>query len=325
MDEKYIEELKLLIPSETVRKYVIKKEWVFSDRQKACILYYHELPIRVLNPLFRELRDNTHEVKLKEELTEFLDIEERGFKEFRDNSDKCCIYVATEELGRKGDFFPQGYFFDCDEAYEFIAKRLEKEQNLFILEKQLIHGADIPEKYLKLSDAPFRYAVSSVEFDKNGEAIYLYSREVPHPKDLENKNFDNMFFEVPNPFDRGDIVRYTVTGEYGIVETSQKQWHEHLEERQDPEKHSDSNYVCDSKVHVAFPQKDGLFKIKSIIPIYLERYCPKWSEEDSMALDNFLLAASKLYKGKGGLNDMYYYTLKHMQNRICDEVLAELR
>lgn len=282
---------------------------------------YHDRPLRMLYPRLRSLRDNTADMVLKKQLEEYIDIEERGFEAFRENNDRCCIYVMMEEMYREGDYFPQGYFFNCDEAYEFAAKRNEKEKHLFMIEKHLIHGANIPEKYMQNEKDPFGYAVSRVEFDKNGEAIYLYSEEVPHPEDLEHKNFDNIFFEVPNPFDRGDIVKYTVTGDCGIVITSQKQWRELLEECQD---HSYMNYVC-GNIWVAFPQKDGLFKTKSIIPIYLERYRPKWNEETPGDLDNFLLATSRLYRGDGNLDDMYYCTVKHMQNRICENILTSLR
>lgn len=325
MEQEYLDELEILIPSETVRNYVLEKNRTFTDAQKACVLLYHDMPLRMLYLRLRSIRDNTADMVLKKQLEEYIDIEERGFEAFRENKDRFCIYVVTEELYQKGDYFPHGYFFNCDEAYEYAAKRNEKDKHLFMIEKHLIHGANIPDKYMQSKRDPFNYAVSLVEFDKNGEAIYLYSKEVPHPKDLDNKNFDNMFFEVPNPFDRGDIVKYTVTGECGVVETSQKQWHEHLEEWQDPEKHSDSNYVCDSTVDVAFPQEDGLFKTESIIPIYLERYCPKWDRDNSDILDNFLLVTGRLYKGDGRLEDMYYYTVMHMQNQINKNMLMDLR
>lgn len=322
MEQEYLDELKNLIPSETVRNYILEKKWTFTDSQKACILSYHDMPLRMLYPRLRSIRDNTADMVLKKQLEEYISIEERGFDAFRENNDRCCIYVVMEEMYKKGDYFPQGYFFNCDEAYEFAAKRNEKEKHLFMIEKHLIHGANIPDKYMQSKRAPFNYAVSLVEFNKDGEAIYLDSREVPHPKDLEWTNFDNMFFEVPNPFEKGDIVRNTVTGDCGIVITSQKQWHEHIEKCQCS---YPNNYVCDSTVDVAFPQEDGLFKTKSIIPIYLDRYCPKWNRDNSDILDNFLLVTGRLYKGDGRLDDMYYYTVMHMQNQINKNMLMDLR
>lgn len=322
MEQEHLDELEILIPSETVRNYVLEKNRTFTDAQKACILLYHDMPLRMLYPRLRSIRDNTADMVLKKQLEEYIDIEERGFEAFRENKDRFCIYVVTEELYQKGDYFPHGYFFNCDEAYEYAAKRNEKDKHLFMIEKHLIHGANIPDKYMQSKRDPFNYAVSLVEFDKDGEAIYLYSKEVPHPKDLEWTNFDNMFFEVPNPFEKGDIVRNTVTGDCGIVITSQKQWHEHIEKCQCS---YPNNYVCDSTVDVAFPQEDGLFKTKSIIPIYLERYFPKWDRNNPELLDNFLIVTSRLYKGKGCLDDMYYYTVKHMQNQINKNMLMDLR
>lgn len=41
-----VEELKAMIPSETVRKYVLETGYTFTDMQKAALLYHSNLVLR---------------------------------------------------------------------------------------------------------------------------------------------------------------------------------------------------------------------------------------------------------------------------------------
>lgn len=41
-----IEELTAMIPSETVRNYVMESKWTFTDREKAALLYHSDLSLK---------------------------------------------------------------------------------------------------------------------------------------------------------------------------------------------------------------------------------------------------------------------------------------
>jgi len=119
------DELETLVPSETVRRYILETGWTFTDMERAALLHHSDLPLEQKDSCLRDLQTRTEDEGLRKQLSEYLS-QEVPFNEERD-----------------------GYF------------------------------------------------------------TYI-------------------FYKVPNPFERGDIVRLVDTEDYGIVETSQKQWQDNL-------------------------------------------------------------------------------------------------
>ena len=52
-----IEELTAMIPSETVRNYVMESKWTFTDREKAALLYHSDLSLKEQYTRLGNLRD----------------------------------------------------------------------------------------------------------------------------------------------------------------------------------------------------------------------------------------------------------------------------
>lgn len=112
MDEK---ELEMLIPSKTVRDYILETEWTFTDFQKAALLCHRGLPLKDEYSYLRALGERTDDDVLREQITRYLEEIEKGFEAFRENNDRRCIYVlkVMEEGGAwDGEYLPSGYFFD---------------------------------------------------------------------------------------------------------------------------------------------------------------------------------------------------------------------
>lgn len=255
-------ELEAMIPSVTVREYVLKKGWDFTDREKASLLLHNDLLLNELFSRLRSLRDSTDDV-LKEKLTHYLNSEERELQELKENGDRCYIYVLKIKDNAKEDYYTEGYFFDYEAAYEYGLK--DHETYSFKIDKCPIHGTRISEQY---ADKWYSgYAASYIVF-KDGEMYRFHSEH----SDYDFKYFE-FYFEVPNPFEQGDTVKIINSECCGVVSTSQESWAEDVERRLSG-KISYSDYT-DILVSVSFPYKNGcLNDYDHISPLHLEKYKP---------------------------------------------------
>lgn len=290
-----IEELKAMIPSETVRQYVLDTGWTFTDMQRAALLYHSDLPLEQQCFWLRIVRDKTKDVCLRKQITEYLSLKEQGFQAFKENEDRRHIYVLRIKDEGEGQYYqiqPQGYFFRWDMAYA-CGKR---SSCLFQIEKCVICNEDG-------ADDDNDSSIAALDFSADGKASYLWSREVPF--NTEEGSFTYIFYEVPNPFERGDIVRLADEAEsYGIIETFQQHWREALERYKNPKKFPPD--YSDVQVRVGFLNEDGTFSHAHINPINLERYHPNDSP-----MDKLLLCASDLYKGQGSLDELYCFAMEY--------------
>lgn len=298
--------LEAMIQSECMREYVIKTSWTFTDVQKATLLangWVGNLPLEEQFRYLRILLDSTNDTELKSQITAYLDRMERHLRELKDNHDRNCIYILKVENDTEGDNYyrisPEGYFFDYELAYESGCKQNRR----FQIEKLFVANEDDDD-----------YVVAYIHFDENGNAVYLGNCEY----DNSEEKFVNTFFPLPNPFERGDIVRRVGSDkdeDLGIVETSQKQCRETFERlKNKPEFYSEFG---DDRIRVVFLNDDGTFGHAHIIPIYLERYQPEWGDHHTAdgTRDNLLLAASQMYKGEGSLDELWYFTMEYREAR----------
>ena len=310
--------LEAMIQSEYVREYVIKTGWTFTDAQKATLLANSWIGKLSLDEQFQYLRiliDTTSDTELKSQITTYLNRMAHSLQELKDNSDRSCIYILKIENDTEGDNYyrisPEGYFFDYESAREYGqgSKHCFQIEKLFVSDKKA-YGVDDDDNY--------DYVVMYIQYDENGNAIYL-----SHEYDgTEEEKFVNAFFPLPNPFERGDIVRRVGSNrpeDYGIVETSQKQYRETFERLKDkPELYSEFG---DDDIRAVFLHDDGTFGHAHVIPMYLEKYDPEWSAGDTVdgARDNLLIAASWMYTGDGSLDELeicaeeYRHARKHMK------------
>lgn len=298
------DELNALIPSEDVRRFVLEKGYTFTDWQKAALFYHGELTIEEQFSWLRKLSESTSDTRLKRQIIEYLKREEQAIAVFMDNKDRDFLYIlkCTEEC-----YEDKMYFFDYSAAYE-----CGKKHNVpFVIEKYRPYTEFVPDK-----DDYENYSVSDMRYDEKGYAVYFQSSEIPYCEDSDekmNSNFRDMYYSVPYIFEKGDIVRCIgVCGEddYGVVETSQKEYSEW--ERRIPSLIYPPDY-SDVQVRVVFPCDDGRLCHSHINPIYLERYNAKQNNDNSLSgvRDNLLITVSRLYKGEALLDDLYYWEAEY--------------
>ena len=300
------DELEAMIPSETVRQYVLETGWIFTDWQRAALLAHSWRPVEDRLSLLRRLSGQTSDEELRRQIAVYVDWVEQVIRELQDNRDRRCVYVLKLEDEDNGDDYrcitPGAYFFDWETACECG----RKSGGRFEIEKYRV--ADCP-------DTGESYAVSGANFDRDGRIDYL-SREFYRTED----DFTRTFFLLPNPFERGDIVRRVSPtcgpDDYGIVETSQKQVRE-FHERLKSGNHLLPPQFEDDNLRVEFLNDDGTFSHDHVLPLHLERYEPEWGPDNTAegTRDDLLLVASMLYKGDGALDELGYYVMKYRNVR----------
>lgn len=287
-------ELEILIPSETVRKYISETGYTFTDWQKAALLYRQDQPFNAAREALCLLRDTTNDIALEYQLAQYLSREEKAFEMLKENPDKDFIYIVTY---KDEDSEETGYFFD----YEMALKYGMETKVAFSIEKHLVCAEKVMEQFK--DGKYYDYPIAIIHYDENGDVEYFDSTE-SDPADWNagiewHDWFGNMFYEVPNPFERGDIVNVVGSEDYGIVETSQADWKEELERAKSPE----GTYRRDSsdvQLRVVFPDDNARFYHEHINPVLLERCEEKWGTP----LMDLLCVISDLYRGGGCLDNL---------------------
>ncbi len=295
------DELEILIPSETVREYIAETGWEFTDFQKAALLCHRGLLLKDEYAHLKALGEHTADYVLREQIAGYLGGIEKGFRTFRENSDKCCIYVlkVKEESGRlDGEYLDSGCFFDWETALACG----KKEKVPFEVEKYRVDDTAGTE-----DGSCSQHADAGIRFDKDGEAVCFWSNEMAG---FDNRRFDNAIIEIPNPFQRGDIVKYKgIDGReyFGIVEEEREEWEKRLAKHLQCVEEGDTCIdFHDLFIGVAFLCEDGTFAFSdSTMPLDLERYQPTEEDWTNGSIDTILLCARDIYCDKGYLSTMF--------------------
>ena len=303
MDRK---ELEALIPSEAVRKYVMETGWIFTDKEKAALLCHGNRLWKEECSLLKALADKTRDEGLREEITAWLEWNGRALQAFQENGGKQHVYILkVEEKGGFGDgeYLPCGYFFHWEEAFAFG----KKENAPFNIEKYRVGGVS------EFDDGRCsHYMIGEMRFDENGGIRRVDSDEIPDvcgaSPDEMCKHFSEMYFELPNPFERGDIVK-TCWGSYGIVGMTSEEWKKRVA------KHKGISYAdyTDTMIGIdIFERETGFFlPTDDVSPLDLERYEPEWAEG---TMDQLLLVAQYIYRDNGYIGSLFYWLEKYRQS-----------
>lgn len=291
-------ELEILIPSETVRKYVSETGYTFTDWQKAALLYRQDQPFSEAREALHLLCDTTDDTTLEYQLAQYLSREEKAFEMLKENPDRDFIYIATYK--DDADTEETGYFFDYEMAFRYSTET----KVAFSIEKHFVASEKVVKQFY--ADKYYDYPVAVIHYDENGKVEYFDNTEID-PADWNagvewHDWFANMFYEVPNPFERGDVVKVVGSEDYGIVETSQADWKEELERFKSPEGKLRMDH-SDVQLRVVFPDDNARFYHEHINPVFLERCELNWGTP----LMDLLYVTSDLYRGEGCLDNIRRY------------------
>lgn len=274
-----------LIPSKDVRDYCKTIGHEFSDFEKATIIYNSRMTEEEKSKALKELADVTNDEKTKTQIYERLEFDAKKLATFTYNCGDYIYAVVIEE-----DEAVNGYFSVFDLAVKFG----RNQNNKFRISKYKIMG-----KELLISGN----LIGEIDFNEKGKIISLWSNEIPEEEakfGCENvQRFESRYIDIPNPFERGDIVQILTNGSVGIVETFRKDWEKNMEMI------TNGVFVdwTDVSITVTYLLDKGGICHSHINPIYLEKI-DSWPNEKQW---RFIQQASCLAKGEGSLD--YFVSL----------------
>lgn len=273
-----------LIPSKTVREYIIRENIDMTDAQWATIIYNLDLDMEKKHDLLKELAEETIDVELNKQIQERIEYDKKCMASIENS--KGCFYEVSIEGEEEWETI--GYFATLELAKKY---GMQKQVRFEVKKYEIVTTEDKEDCDCKLA---------GLGYDKEGGMQYFYITE--EEKVNKRGRFEDKFIEIPNPFEIGDIVRIIGSDEcLGIVETSQEEWKKYLQRVRETN-------VTDDWVDVAITcccfNEDLEAFHDHINPIFLEKV--EGEEIGEGVIGELLQAGSDLMKGKGALSYFLY-------------------
>lgn len=287
-----------VIPSKAIHKFICGSRYEFKDKHLASLIY-HSPFIKFFDRMrkLQQLMDVIEDQTLKQELAEYIADTQIAFYDFKRNDNRDYVYVISppsDQVDLTRDNPSYGFFADYDTAYQ----KARTFDTSFMIVKQIIVTKEDDENH-----------VLFMLFDKSGGLVDF--NDSASYRNLKNRkdHFTFSFYETPNPFDRGDIVKILTTGEYGVVAHTQKEWQDHLVDVAT----RDSRYPpheSDSWIRVDIIHPDFTATHQNVTPVFLDKYEPQdWGK--GSALDDLLRFMSRFYRGEGSIEHMFQIMLRY--------------
>lgn len=315
------------IPSKTVREYSEKNNIIYTDFEKAALIY-HNIPIlKTKHEKLNKIASETSDKQLKKQIEECIELAMEEIELFKQNSENNYIYIVrfddyfkSKNNHKQGDHFEKiygynGYFFNYQLAYDFALKNCGA--NGFIIEKQGVAsetftpiGKCLYSPYLTSFDGKgvesfecYDFPIAKCYFNSLGEVLSIQSDEIENKDDLildsvfNVKRFENAFVNIHHPFNCGDIIKYK--GLLGMVLTHKDVWEKMVEKAKSEEKEDENyGYYYNAVVKVNLLAEDDAFTYY-VSPMRLESYELKGDEKNKRLLE----FCSDLVKEQVGLTE----------------------
>lgn len=285
------DELAVMIPSVTVRRFAAETGFIFSDAARACLLCTSSAPLKIRYYYLTQLGERTEDTALRDQIRSFLKKQKARIAALMQNPDSACVYGVI--LDADEEYLPAAYFLRLGAALQWAEKNTGN--NAFEVIKKPLQDRRTVKR-----------SAGNLSFDARGRLLDFKDTEAePVQADLTCAGFRKGLDAVPNPFSRGDIVRRWDRNKYGIIEGSRS-----LSGGAIPA--ADEHNGCVRVVWV-FDEADtasavGNFYHTYESPVQLESYVPAGGEEDATGADALLLSAQELVRGEGSLEKLQYCT-----------------
>ena len=189
-----------LIPSKDVREYLEENGRVFTDFEKATLIYNHsEMSFIEKAAYLKRLMEQTENETLKEEIQDRLSYDELCLSRFYENNGDYIYELEVYDPEDK-TFYEKGYF-KLGKVAVSCGKKFQENFNI----TKILFLAEVKEPEECCAD----YA-SAVYFDNQGLVRGYYSLEVEWTakrEEIDPSRFENAYIQIPHPFSNGDFVR----------------------------------------------------------------------------------------------------------------------
>ena len=281
-----------LIPSKDVREFLEEKGHVFTDFEKATLIYNHsEMSFTEKAVHLKGLMEQTENEILKGEIQDRLSYDELCLSRFYEN-DGDYIYELEVYDPEDKTFYEKGYFKLGKVAVDCGIKFQEN----FNIAKILL------QTEAKESEECCNDCVSAVYFDNQGFVRSYYSLEVEWTAkkvEIDPSRFENAYIKIPHPFFNGDFVRVKnndrLEDEVCIIECYNSDF--------DAESEKQCYFdFSDASLRVVYIYGAARFGHEHVKITDVEFARPK--EDDPKY--RLLCCAQSLVQGRGGLNELQF-------------------
>ena len=263
------------IPSKDVRAYMQRTGFTFSDRDLASVIFQSDLPLAQRHEALEQLAQRSADSELCRQIGERIAYDRRAAERFAENDGRFLYQLLLAEEG-----VPAGFFSQAAAARE---AGLEKARP-FSIHKYRFQDAAFPAV-----EAPTAVAghglLAGMVYKADGTLSTCWSYEMSPEEEALVKGpqrFEERFVALPNPFQRGDIVRLVEDpGTLGVVESSREDWDELVEAARAGSKKLD---CFDATLQVEILNDDGTFGHDHISPLGLEWVTGKPHDEKTALL-----------------------------------------
>lgn len=236
-----------LIDSKYTREKYKELGIEFTDWQKAAIIWNKPIPLPMCLNALKELAEDILDAELKKQIEERVIYEEKQFKYITQNPDNNYVYVVRD--AQKG--YDYGAFYIFDTALEHARKYVKEAAiDMCITKVQIVKGVEIP-KYksyhrwnpnlfpdkAEIEECDNDYSdgeVGSVTISVDGDIRHWWSTETTTEEDMvvdefDKNRFESKFIKLPYVHEAGMIVKYTSTGEIGVLATGKEDWDDFMQ------------------------------------------------------------------------------------------------
>ncbi|MBP3197162.1 MAG: hypothetical protein J6N21_09185 [Butyrivibrio sp.] len=274
--ENYFVDKYVLSPE--VKAKIVQDNIVFSDADKATIIFNCCDDWFEKRQDLKLIADFTEDNRLKEQIAERIDYDMKSIQKFADN--RGGLFYSLKIKNMDDDEEDYGYYKElayaisigretsCEfriEKYQLLIKGKEAIKSYAYMRHEMAGDIYASEYYHP------EFPVAEFSFDSKGRVKDYYSYELPledqeKVDEMRRDRFESSYVVVPNPYERGDRVRVIGTELVGTVDVSQKDWKKYVEKALLPDSKED---WVDASITVRCSE-DGLDHYH-VNPIYLEK------------------------------------------------------
>lgn len=306
-----------LIDSKYTREKYKELGIEFTDWQKATIIWNKPMPHQKRLDALNKLAKETADVELKKQIAERVSYEEKQLVYIMQNCDNNYVYIVKDEK----EVCDYGAFYIFDTALKQARKYAEENiEEMHIYKIQVVKGTDIPiirkrnrwnpnlfPEKTEIEESFSDYLdgeVGRVSISKDGDIRCWWSNETTDEEEFVVESFDvnrfeSRFLKLPYVHKAGMIVKYTPTGELGVLATGKEDWDKFLGK-------IDNGLYADyfDKSHKVYTLCDeGYWSHVHICPFFLEEVelTPEVIESHTEEYWNAMKALSDYWAGNTSL------------------------
>ena len=298
------------IPSPEVKEALYESNRVFSDWEKATIIWNSSLDYSAKLRELELLRNNTLDEALMRQIDERIIYEQDVMKLFKENNKGFVYVLYSYEMGPEGylygyygsfdlawkDGIDAGYDMEgfCIKKHQILNDDSERLQGKIVFPAIDKNGSSYKGRVVEMNLTEWK--AGEMVFNEKGDLLSFDSSELSIERacavnDERNSRFEYSFVDFPNPFKQWENVRIiglpAVDDEVaGAVVSTQTEWQALIDEAGSEKS---ENVYKDARICVLEWGPELQYRdLKAIMPIYLTRddmnYCNSLSDRNKVMI-----------------------------------------